>query len=87
MNNLHVTAEGRLAFCDAIFVPKELNITLTQKYSCIDDQVSYANQINALTKICAERLALIERLDAEVQIMNKSSLLNAAFKKVKQWVQ
>ena len=38
LNNLHVTPEGRLAFCDVLFIPRELNIQSTQKFSCIDDQ-------------------------------------------------
>lgn len=62
LNNLHVTPEGRLAFCDAIFIPKELDIPITQKYSCIDDQISFQSQIDNLTNICAERLAVIEEL-------------------------
>lgn len=71
LNNLHVTPEGRLAFCDAIFVPKELDIPVTQKYSCIDDQISFRSQIDTFTKICAERLTVIEILDAEVQRLSK----------------
>jgi FkbM family methyltransferase len=71
LNNLHVTPEGRLAFCDAVFIPKELYIPVTQKYSCIDDQVSFQSQIDALTQICAERLAVINVLDAEVQRLSK----------------
>lgn len=72
LNNLHITEEGRLAFCDAIFVPKELSIPVTQKYSCIDDQLSYTTQINTLTQICAERLTAINLLDAEVQRLRQS---------------
>lgn len=71
LNNLHITPEGCLAFCDAIFIPKELDIPLTQKYSCIDDQISFQTQIRTLTKICAERLDLINVLDAEVQRLRK----------------
>jgi FkbM family methyltransferase len=71
LNNLHVTPEGRLAFCDAVFIPIELDIPVTQKYSCIDDQVSFQTQIQTLTQICAERLAVIELLDAEVQRLSK----------------
>ncbi len=83
LSNLHVTTEGRLAFCDAIFIPSELNVPLTQKYSCIDDQVSYATQINTLTQICTERLELIELLDAK---LNKTNMLYAALKRVRSWV-
>jgi FkbM family methyltransferase len=88
LNNLHITAEGRLAFCDAIFVPKELNIPSTQEYSCIDDEVSYTTQINTLSKICEERLALIEQLDAEVRRLNaKNNPVLTILKKVKSWAQ
>lgn len=88
LNNLHITAEGRLAFCDAIFVPKEMNIPSTQEYSCIDDEVSYTTQINTLSKICEERLALIEQLDAEVQRLNaKNNPVLTILKKVKSWAQ
>ena len=90
LNNLHVTSEGRLAFCDAIFIPKELDIPVTQKYSCIDDQISFMTQIDTLTKICAERLAVINVLDAEVQRLNKreakTSLLSNILIRVKSWV-
>lgn len=87
LNNLHTTPEGRLAFCDAIFIPKELNIPVTQNYSCIDDQLSYTTQINTLTQICKERLALIERLDAEVQHLNaKTNPIFTMLRKVKSWV-
>jgi len=71
LNNLHVTPEGRLAFCDAIFIPKELDVPVTQKFSCIDDQISFQSQIDTLTKICAERLAVIDLLDAEVKRLSK----------------
>lgn len=71
LNNLHVTPEGRLAFCDAIFIPKELNIPVTQKYTCIDDQISFMTQIQTLTKICTERLTVIELLDAEVKRLHQ----------------
>lgn len=86
LNNLHVTAEGRLAFCDAIFIPKELDIPVTQKYTCIDDQISYMNQIETLTKICIERLALIEKLDAEIRCLNMGRLVKTILIKVKSWV-
>ncbi len=72
LNNLHVTTEGRLAFCDAIFIPKELDVPMTQKYACIDDQISFVTQIETLTTICAERLAVIEVLDNEVKRLNKT---------------
>ena len=97
LNNLHVTPEGRLAFCDAIFIPKELNVPVTQKYSCIDDQLSFQSQIQTLTEVCAERLTYIDVLDAEVQRLNQiqTSLLNQIqpsplknlLKRIKSWVQ
>lgn len=71
LNNLHVTPEGQLAFCDAVFIPKELDIPVTQKYSCIDDQLSFQIQIQTLTQICEERLAVIDLLDAEVQRLSR----------------
>lgn len=90
LNNLHVTPEGRLVFCDAIFIPKELNIPVTQKFSCIDDQISFQSQIQTLTEICAERLAVINVLDAEVQrfskVQAKTSLLSSMLTRVKSWV-
>ncbi|WAR46600.1 FkbM family methyltransferase [Methylomonas rapida] len=78
LNNLHVTPEGRLAFCDAVFIPKELDIPVTQKFICIDDQISYQTQINILTEICEDRLNVINVLDAEVQRLNK--ILNGSHK-------
>lgn len=62
LNNLHVSPEGRLAFCDALFIPKEKYIPITQKYSCIDDQISFETQIKTLQNICEERLTVIEGL-------------------------
>lgn len=67
LNNLHVTPEGRLAFCDAIFVPRELDVPIEQKFSCIDDQESFKAQIEILSRVCAERLDVINVLDAEVK--------------------
>jgi FkbM family methyltransferase len=67
LTNLHITAEGQLAFCDAIFVPQELTIPITQTFTCIDNLNSYVSQIETLTNICAERLKLIESLDSEVK--------------------
>ena len=87
LNNLHVTPEGRLAFCDAIFIPKELDIPITQKYSCIDDQISFQSQIQTLTEICAERLAVINVLDAGVQRLSTiQGLLITVLGRVKLWV-
>lgn len=71
MNNLHVTPEGRLAFCDVVFVPRELEIPMTQEYSCIDNLDSFQSQISTLDGICAERLLAINLLDAEVRRLRK----------------
>jgi FkbM family methyltransferase len=92
LNNLHVTAEGKLAFCDALFIPKELKVPLTQTYSCIDDQASYLTQISTLSKICAERLALIERLHQEASIykasvVHKQGFMASIIRKLSSWVQ
>lgn len=90
LNNLHVTNEGRLAFCDAIFIPDELAIPITQKFICIDDQLSFSKQLEQLTEVCAERLRLIEMLDAEVRCLHGSqkvvNYLNRLITKVKSWV-
>lgn len=67
LNNLHVTPEGRLAFCDALFVPNEMDIAITQQFTCIDDQISFRMQLETLSGICAERLAVINVLDTEVK--------------------
>ena len=91
LNNLHVTSEGRLAYCDAIFIPKECNIPVSHQFTCIDDQLSFTTQLQTLTAICAERLAVIELLDAELrrlsQCQAKDRLLNALSRKIKSWVQ
>lgn len=90
LNNLHANSEGRLCFCDAIFIPKELNIPTTQKFHCIDDEMSFQSQIQTLTDICAERLEVINVLDAEVQrlrnIDSKVSRMGSIFSRLKSWV-
>lgn len=65
--NIHVTVEGRMAFADALFVPSELRLPFTQRFEQIDNHVSYQTQIATLDRICAERLAVINLLDAEVK--------------------
>jgi len=75
MCNIHVNREGQLSFCDAIFVPCEINIPETQEFSCIDDAQSFQDQINALSKVCEERLELIHRLDAEITRLTKFNRL------------
>jgi len=90
LNSLHVTAEGQLAFCDAIFVPQELAIPITQNFTCIDNLDSYLSQIETLTKICEERLQLIERLDSEIKkfrsIAGSSQSKKSIVKRLQSWV-
>ena len=64
--NVHNGANGVIAFCDALFVPVSLNVTSTPPYRQIDNEESWLAQIATLDKICAERLIVIETLDAEV---------------------
>jgi FkbM family methyltransferase len=90
MNNLHVNPEGRLCYCDAIFIPKEFEIPSTQQYHCIDDQASFQSQLSTLGNICEERLSLINILDAEVKrltnINHNLISKNSFFSKLKSWV-
>jgi FkbM family methyltransferase len=89
LNNLHISPEGRLCFCDAIFVPKEINISITQEFHCIDDELSLHSQVQMLTDICADRLSVIHALNAEVQrlrsIESKVSLTHVILSKLKSW--
>lgn len=91
LHNLHVTPEGRLAFCDAIFIPSELQMPTTQIFSCIDDTESHLEQIKTLTEICAERLKVINILNSEVyRIRNdnhKVSQIDRLLARIKSWVQ
>lgn len=64
--NVHNGANGVIAFCDALFVPASLDVTSTPPYRQIDNEESWLEQIATLDKICAERLIVIETLDAEV---------------------
>lgn len=90
LTNLHITAEGQLAFCDAIFVPQELTIPITPTFTCIDSLDSYVSQIETLTNICAERLKLIETLDSEVKklrsITGYPQLKKSIVKRLQSWV-
>jgi FkbM family methyltransferase len=63
---LHVTTEGQLAFCDAIFVHRDVDLPITHEFGRIDDSGSFESQLQTLTEICAERLEVINVLDAEV---------------------
>jgi FkbM family methyltransferase len=65
--NIHATAEGRLAFADAMFAPRELVPAPSQKFVQLDQHASYIAQIAALQEICRERLDVINVLDAEVK--------------------
>lgn len=65
--NIHVTAEGRIAYADALFVPLEHDIPQSQRYVQIDSHTSYLSQIATLERICRERLDVINVLDAEVK--------------------
>jgi FkbM family methyltransferase len=65
--NIHATVEGRLAFADALFVPLEYDVPLSQQYVQLDNHASYLSQIGTLERICRERLDVINMLDAEVK--------------------
>lgn len=88
LNNLHVTPQGRLAFCDAIFIPGELELKYSQEFICIDDQDSCRAQLAAFEGICRDRLLVIERLEIEVQrltIKNTSPILSKILKRIISW--
>ena len=90
LDNLHNTLEGRLAFCDAIFIPKEMKIPSSQKFVCINDKQSLMQQIDILNNVCAERLSIIELLDSELRRLNnprkKRSIVSSVAQKVRAWV-
>jgi len=65
--NIHATVEGRLAFADALFVPREREIAPSQQYVQLDNHASYLAQIATLERICRERLDVINVLDAEIK--------------------
>ena len=65
--NIHATVEGRMAFADALFVPRELAVPYSQSFEQLDNHMSSRMQIETLTRICAERLDVINVLDAEVK--------------------
>jgi hypothetical protein len=67
MLNIHATIEGRLAFADAVFVPREFALPASQKFVQLDNHASYLAQIAELERICRERLDVINVLDAEVK--------------------
>ena len=76
----------------------EVSTTAVCEYEAINSALSHTSGAGALnlycygnTKICAERLAVIELLNAKVQcfsqIQAKSSLLNTLLRRIKSWVQ
>jgi hypothetical protein len=60
-----------LAFCDALFVPSEMNIECSYEFTCIDNEESFESQIKSLHKVCELRLQAINVLDAEVRRLQK----------------
>lgn len=74
VNNVHVSPQGRLAFCDALFIPKELDVPEDGPFRCIDDEVSFKEQLANLAQVCDERLELINRLDSELQHIKSSKV-------------
>ncbi|WP_167371575.1 FkbM family methyltransferase [Rhizobium tibeticum] len=81
LGDIHISAQGQLAFCDAIFKPDETVMTSTPPYIRIDDNASYEAQIKILTQTCADRLSLINGLTNEVDALRsaRSSLLQRIF--------
>ena len=71
--NIHATVEGRMAFADALFVPREFAVPYSQRFEQLDNHVSYRTQIATLERICAERLDVINVLDAEVKRLAAAS--------------
>lgn len=83
LNNLHNTIEGRLAFCDAVFIPKELKVPSSQEYVCIDNQAL----LETLSQACEERLVLIDRLSAEIDHLRlNNGAIFSIFRKIKGWL-
>jgi len=67
LSDIHATPEGRLAFADALFVPAELPDAFSQVFHRLDDGDALRSRLASLESACAERLAAIETLDAEVR--------------------
>lgn len=90
LNNIHVNLEGRLCFCDAVFIPNEINVSRTDSYRCIDDEISFRTQLKILEDVCKERLSTINILDAEVNRLrnmhSKDRCVMRVFQKFKSWV-
>ena len=64
--NIHVGSSGALAFADALFVPTSVSLPATPDFKQIDNEGSWRAQLATFERICAERLIVIETLDAEV---------------------
>lgn len=81
IGEIHLSDDGRLAFCDGIFVPQEMPIARrSEGYHCIDDVESYEQQIKILLDVCDERLQLIERLSDHIHSTERSrSLIKRIF--------
>lgn len=89
VNNIHVSQQGRLAFCDALFVPAEISFPEDGPFRCIDDESSFSKQLAELSRVCEERLELINRLDSELKhkISNvaSSNFFVDVFKRAFKW--
>ena len=75
--NIHATIEGRLAYADALFVPREYEVPKTQQYIQMDNHASYLSQIATLERICRERLEVINVLDAELKRLSPAKRTDA----------
>jgi FkbM family methyltransferase len=64
--NIHVDGDDMLAFADALFVPQSVSLELKPRFRRVDNESSWREQVATFERICAERLSVIETLDAEV---------------------
>ncbi len=93
LSDLHVDMNGRLIYCDCLFIPSESNLasSVDHGYICIDDRESLEIQIKILSDICKERLELIQRLDSELKKTQQTITVQQLFQNIKQkiisWVQ
>lgn len=67
MRNIHEDEHGHLAFADLFFCPDEVRTRCAGKYVQIDNGLSLEKQIKTLEEICAERLKVINELDAALK--------------------
>lgn len=70
--NIHVDGNGALAFADALFVPPSVALPPMPKFRQIDSEDSWREQLATFQRICAERLTVIETLDAEVTRLKRT---------------